>query len=82
MYGIGGLGHLALQYAKIAGASVAAVDLVDHRLARAQQLGADYYTFNASVEDPAIGIQALGGADVAVVLAVSAARLRAGLQKP
>ena len=29
IFGIGGLGHLALQYARIAGASVAAVDLVD-----------------------------------------------------
>jgi len=70
VYGVGGLGHLALQYARIAGASVAAVDLVDHKLALARQLGAEY-TFNGAVEDPAAGIQALGGADVAVVLAVS-----------
>jgi alcohol dehydrogenase, propanol-preferring len=70
VYGIGGLGHLALQYAKIAGASVAAVDLVDHKLALARELGAEH-TFNAAVEDPAAAIQALGGVDVAVVLAVS-----------
>jgi hypothetical protein len=29
IFGVGGLGHLAVQYARIAGASVAAVDLVD-----------------------------------------------------
>src|SRR5713101_7992115 len=32
IFGIGGLGHLALQYAKIAGATVVAVDLVDEKL--------------------------------------------------
>ena len=36
VFGIGGLGHLAVQYARIAGASVAAVDLVDSKLAPGQ----------------------------------------------
>jgi alcohol dehydrogenase, propanol-preferring len=70
VYGIGGLGHLAVQYAGIAGASVAAVDLVDSKLALAKELGADY-TINGSTEDPVEVIQALGGADQAIVLAVS-----------
>ncbi len=70
IFGIGGLGHLAIQYAEIAGASVAAVDLNDSKLALAAELGAEH-TFNASVEDPAEGIQALGGADQAIALAVS-----------
>jgi propanol-preferring alcohol dehydrogenase len=68
--GIGGLGHLALQYARIAGATVAAVDVVDTKLDVAKHLGADY-TFNASTEDPVAGLQALGGADVAIVLAAT-----------
>ena len=42
VFGIGGLGHLALQYAKIAGASVVAVDVSDEKLALAKDLGADY----------------------------------------
>ncbi len=70
VFGIGGLGHLAVQYADIAGASVAAVDIVDSKLALAKELGAQH-TINAATEDPAEAIQALGGADQAIVLAVS-----------
>ena len=70
VYGIGGLGHLALQYARIAGASVAAVDLIDSKLDLAKKLGAEY-TFNSKNDDPVDGIQALGGADVAIAVAVS-----------
>jgi propanol-preferring alcohol dehydrogenase len=70
IFGIGGLGHLAVQYAKIAGATVVAVDVTDDKLAMAKELGADY-TVNASKEDPAKAIQQLGGADAAIALAVS-----------
>lgn len=70
VFGIGGLGHLAVQYARIAGASVAAVDLVDSKLALARELGAET-TVNALTQDPVEAIQALGGADQAIVLAVS-----------
>jgi len=71
IFGVGGLGHLAIQYAKIAGASVAAVDLVDSKLSLARELGAEH-TFNAVADDAVEGIQALGGADQAIALAVSA----------
>ena len=57
VFGIGGLGHLALQYARIAGATVVAVDVVDDKLQLAKELGADY-TVNATVEDPLEAIQA------------------------
>jgi alcohol dehydrogenase, propanol-preferring len=70
IFGVGGLGHLAVQYAKIAGATVIAVDLTADKLAMAKELGADY-TVNASEEDPAQVIQQLGGADAAIALAVS-----------
>jgi alcohol dehydrogenase, propanol-preferring len=70
VFGIGGLGHLALQYARIAGATVVAVDVVDEKLDLARRLGADY-TVNALVEDPAAAIKALGGADAAMSTAVS-----------
>ena len=70
IFGVGGLGHLAVQYARIAGASVAAVDLVDSKLDLAKELGAEH-TINAAIEDPAEAIQALGGADQAIALAVS-----------
>ena len=70
VFGIGGLGHLALQYAHIAGATVAAVDVLDTKLDVAKRLGAAY-TINATTEDPALAIQALGGADAAIVLAAT-----------
>jgi len=68
--GIGGLGHLALQYAKIFGGTVAAIDITDEKLHLAKDLGADII-IDARTEDPAAVLQAHGGADVAVGLAVS-----------
>ena len=68
VYGIGGLGHLALQYAQIAGGTVVAVDVVDHKLQVAKDLGVAH-TVNGHHEDPAEVIQGLGGADQAIVLA-------------
>jgi propanol-preferring alcohol dehydrogenase len=70
VWGIGGLGHLALQYARIAGASVVAVDLFEDKLELARDLGAEF-TVNAAQEDPVAAIKRLGGADAAVVLAVA-----------
>lgn len=70
VFGIGGLGHLALQYARIFGGSVIAVDVEDDKLGLATQLGAEHVV-NARREDPVAAIQALGGADVAIVLAAS-----------
>jgi propanol-preferring alcohol dehydrogenase len=70
IWGIGGLGHLALQYARIAGASVVAVDLFEDKLELARELGAEF-TVNAAQEDPVAAIKQLGGADAAVVLAVA-----------
>ena len=70
VFGVGGLGHLAIQYARIAGGRVIAVDLVDEKLELARELGAEF-TVNAAKEDPVAAIQALGGADQAIALAVA-----------
>ena len=72
VFGIGGLGHLAVQYARIAGGFVTAVDIEDSKLAMATELGADHVV-NAATEDPVAAIQARGGADVAIALAASPA---------
>ncbi|WP_432479294.1 alcohol dehydrogenase AdhP [Nocardioides sp. GXQ0305] len=69
VFGIGGLGHLAVQYARLVGATVIAVDVEDEKLRLASELGADHVV-NARTGDPVAAIEALGGADVAVVLAV------------
>jgi alcohol dehydrogenase, propanol-preferring len=70
VFGVGGLGHLAIQYAAIAGGRVIAVDLIDEKLELARELGAEF-TVNAAREDPVEAIQRLGGADQAIALAVS-----------
>ena len=70
VFGVGGLGHLALQYAAIAGATVEAVDLFDEKLMLAKELGA-MYTVNASKANPIEEIKKLGGADSAICVAVS-----------
>jgi len=70
VFGIGGLGHLAVQYGRIMGGSVIAVDVEDSKLDLAKQLGAEHVV-NAAKVDPVAAIQQLGGADVAVVLAAS-----------
>lgn len=70
VYGVGGLGHLAIQYAQIAGGRVVAVDLHDDKLELARELGAEF-TVNATREDPIEAIQQLGGADQAIALAVA-----------
>jgi alcohol dehydrogenase, propanol-preferring len=67
--GVGGLGHLAVQYAKISGGTVAAIEVTDEKLQLAKDLGADF-VIDARTEDPAAVLQAHGGADVAIGLAV------------
>lgn len=71
VFGIGGLGHLALQYAKLSGAAVVAVDISDEKLHLAEELGADHVV-NGLTEDPVKAIQSLGGAHAAISVAVAA----------
>ena len=70
--GAGGLGHLAIQYAKAMGLQVCAVDIDDGKLAHATMLGADMVV-NASHGEPAEAVKAGtgGGAHGVLVTAVS-----------
>ena len=68
--GIGGLGHLAVQYAVAMGMRVVAVDVSDVKLALATKHGAEI-TVNAFAEDPADVIQErIGGSHGVLVTAV------------
>ena len=69
--GIGGLGHMALQYARVTGARTIAVDVTEEKLDLARRLGADE-VINARSVDVAEAAQKLGGADVVIGTAVSA----------
>ncbi len=69
--GIGGLGHLAVEYAVAMGMNVAAVDVSEEKLQLAQSLGAAV-TVNALVADPGLYLQAeLGGTHGVLVTAPS-----------
>lgn len=68
--GVGGLGHMAVQYAKALGMHVAAVDIHPDKLALARLLGADLVLDGST--DPAGEIQSkIGGAHGVLVTAVS-----------
>lgn len=68
--GIGGLGHMAVQYARAMGLHVIAVDVAHDKLALARELGAGV-AINAATEDPVAEVEKLGGADGVLVTAVS-----------
>jgi propanol-preferring alcohol dehydrogenase len=69
--GIGGLGHIAVQYAKAMGLDVIAVDISDEKLALAREMGASA-VINAKATDPVAEVKALcGGAQGVLVTAVS-----------
>jgi propanol-preferring alcohol dehydrogenase len=69
--GVGGLGHMAVQYAKAMGMHVAAVDIFEDKLALARQMGADLIV-DARQKDAVDRVQqATGGVHGALVTAVS-----------
>jgi alcohol dehydrogenase, propanol-preferring len=66
--GIGGLGHLAVQYARAMGFEVAAIGRGGDKADLAKELGAHHYIDSAAV-DTAEALRALGGAKVVVITA-------------
>jgi propanol-preferring alcohol dehydrogenase len=65
--GVGGLGHLAVQYARAMGLHVCAVDVDDSKLEHAKRLGADVVV-NAKNGDPVAAVQKATGAGAHGVL--------------
>jgi propanol-preferring alcohol dehydrogenase len=78
--GVGGLGHLAIQYAKAMGLLVCAVDLDDGKLAHAKQLGAELL-INANACDPATAVkkETGGGAHGVLITAPSLSAFKQGV---
>ncbi len=78
--GIGGLGHVAVQYAKAMGMHVAAIDVGDDKLDLAKKLGADI-TVNALHHNPGEFLKKeVGGMHGALITAVSPIAFRQGLE--
>jgi propanol-preferring alcohol dehydrogenase len=78
--GAGGLGHLAIQYAKAMGLLVCAVDIDDGKLAHATRLGADFVV-DASAGDPAAAVRKAtgGGAHGVLITAPSLPAFKQGV---
>jgi D-arabinose 1-dehydrogenase-like Zn-dependent alcohol dehydrogenase len=68
--GIGGLGHLGVQFAKKSGYRVAAIGRGGGNAELARKLGADMY-IDSAAKDPAAALQELGGASVILATAPS-----------
>lgn len=66
--GLGGLGHLGLQYAHKLGFRVAALSTSDNKEKFAKDLGADHF-INVKKEDPCEALQKLGGAALIIATA-------------
>ncbi|WP_222536185.1 alcohol dehydrogenase AdhP [Pedobacter polysacchareus] len=78
--GIGGLGHVAVQYAKAMGMHVAAIDVADDKLELATKLGADLVV-NAMKQNPGEFLKKeTGGMHGALVTAVSPIAFKQGLE--
>ena len=77
--GAGGLGHLAIQYAKVMGLQVCAVDIDGGKLAHAKRLGADLI-INAKEGDPAAAVKkgTDGGAHGVLITAPSLSAFKEG----
>lgn len=69
--GIGGLGHIAVQYARAMGLRVAAVDVSNDKLKLAKRLGAELLVDAAKEDAPAAVQKKIGGAHGAIVTAIS-----------
>jgi propanol-preferring alcohol dehydrogenase len=79
--GAGGLGHLAIQYAKAMGLKVCAVDIDDGKLAHATKLGADLVINALTTGDPAAAVKkgTDGGAHGVLITAPSLSAFKQGV---
>jgi propanol-preferring alcohol dehydrogenase len=79
IWGVGGLGHYAVQIARAMGARVIAVDIAPGKLDLARQLGA-HIAVDGSRDDAAKAIRAAGGAHMVINLAPTAAAIAQGVE--
>jgi propanol-preferring alcohol dehydrogenase len=73
VFGVGGLGHLAIQLARAKGAEVIAVDVADDKLELARECGADI-TINAATTQAHKEIKKATGGGAHVVIVTSGSR--------
>jgi len=78
VHGIGGLGHLGVQYARKLGFKTVAIARGADKAPLAEQLGAHHY-IDSQAEDPAAALQKLGGAS-AILATVTSGEAMAEIQ--
>jgi alcohol dehydrogenase, propanol-preferring len=78
VFGFGGLGHLAVQYARHMGFEVVAIDRGSDKAELSRKLGAHHY-IDGSATDVAKALQALGGAQVVLATASGGKAVAAAL---
>ena len=78
--GVGGLGHLAVQYAEVMGLQICAIDIDDGKLAHAKRLGADVVV-NAKTADAVAAVKKAtgGGAHGVLITAPSLVAFKQGI---
>jgi D-arabinose 1-dehydrogenase-like Zn-dependent alcohol dehydrogenase len=76
VHGIGGLGHLGVQYARQMGFETVAINRGNDKEPLARQLGAHHY-LDATAQDVVAELQKLGGANVILATAPNAAAISA-----
>jgi D-arabinose 1-dehydrogenase-like Zn-dependent alcohol dehydrogenase len=76
VHGVGGLGHLGVQYARRMGFETVAINRGKDKEELARQLGAHHY-IDATAQDPVAELQKLGGANVILATAPNAAAISA-----
>jgi len=79
VFGVGGLGHVAIQIARAMGGEVIALDVSDDKLALAREMGATHVLNAADPQSPKT-IRRMGGAHVAVVTSAAPAAYEAALK--
>jgi alcohol dehydrogenase, propanol-preferring len=72
VFGVGGLGHVAIQIGQSFGAEVTAIDISEEKLAQAKALGASH-TLNAASSDVVKALRGEGGVHVAIVTSAAKA---------
>jgi propanol-preferring alcohol dehydrogenase len=72
VFGVGGLGHIAVQIGRALGAEITAIDISDEKLALAKSLGASN-TLNAASTDVVKALRGKGGVHVALVASAAKA---------
>lgn len=79
VFGVGGVGHMVIQFARLTGADVIAVSRGAEHLELARELGATE-TIDASAADPGEVLAAAGGVDASIVFAPSDAAVGQALR--